>query len=435
MSRFSASIDFQKSVLSAWIFLITTTYLMSQALDVYLFHFWLDIHLVVVAMVLMLLGLIPIIWREVPQCLHSLKFLALILTGWILYLFVNAAMGFNWLTSIIFLFRFIMAVLIAFEIGVCLHTRGNSARYAMFSALLASFAAITLIWYLRYIDPEFLADLVPLLRDFKFHPVESGPRAQGLYVNPNILGFALVIHTAVLIWYGMKNKFLSLVISPTIWLVSLWGVIRTQSRNALIGMVSAGIFALLSYYKEHLSAAPKKNRVLSAVLFLTILASSTLLIIQHNPARWAKTLNQIATTDWRNLNERVIKQKIRQIDAARIEIWKGALRSWEQRPWVGIGLGCFQYVPLPERHFYHAHNFLLNLLVEQGLIGSAFLAAFLAVLVKQMKDWKGIGILACFLFVQLFEDETTSAALPIYMSLILGYCFYLALQKRSSDMV
>ena len=413
-----------------WIFFLTSLYILSQAFDLFLFHCLVDIHLAVVAMVTMLLSLAVLVRRYVLVCLKALKSPLVILSGWGFYLMVNAALGLNWLTSVVFLFRFMTANLIAIEIGILLYHWGKKARYAIGFALLMTFLIITFIWYRRYVDPTFFNELIPLLRDYKIHPVGTGPRAQGLYVNTNILGFVLVIHAALAIWYSLHRKW-SLLILPAIWLLAAYGVMKTQSRNALFGIAWVGLFSTVIYSQRYVSTQKAMVKALLVVASLIFIVACLQPIADSLPRRWHRFLNQLLTFDWAMWDPSIIKQQLQILDKARVDIWQAALNYWMRNPWTGVGLGCFYRLPLTIR-YHHAHNFFLNILVEQGIIGIGFLIAFLAVLVKQMADWRGVGLLACFLCVQLFEDETTSTTLPIYMSLILGYCFWLVLQNQAT---
>lgn len=432
MLFFSAEHKLKDAPPTLWIFFLTSLYILSQAFDFFLFHFLVDIHLAVMAMVTMLLSLAVLVRRYAIECLQALKSPVVILTGWGLYLLVNAALGLNWLTSVVFLFRFIVANLIAIEIGTLLYHWGEKARYAIGIALLMTFLIISFTWYRRYVDPTFLNGLIPLLRDYKIHPVGAGPRAQGLYVNTNILGFVLVIHAALAIWYSLHRKW-SMLILPAVWLLAAYGVMKTQSRNALFGIAWVGLFSTVIYSKRYLSSQKAMVKALLVVAWLILIVACLQPIADSIPRRWHKFLFQLFTFDWAMWDPSIIKQQLQSLDKARVDIWQAALDYWMRNPWTGVGLGCFYHIPLTKR-FFHAHNFLLNTLVEQGLIGIGFLLAFLVVLVRHMQDWRGVGLLACFLSVQIFEDETTSAAMPIYLSLILGYCFWLILQNQRKSL-
>ncbi len=125
---------------------------------------------------------------------------------------------------------------------------------------------------------------------------------------------------------------------------------------------------------------------------------------------------------------RDIERTLNRIDKARLEIWQRSFHYWREKPWTGIGLGSFKYMPA-ERN-YHSHNFLLNVLVEQGLIGFGLFCASIGLLLWQMRSWLGASLLGSYLCVQLFDDMTPDFSFPVYTSFFLGYCFFLILLNR-----
>lgn len=71
----------------------------------------------------------------------------------------------------------------------------------------------------------------------------------------------------------------------------------------------------------------------------------------------------------------------------RWEMWNGALQQWKEKPWTGWGLGSYRLVeekfkyrlePIGgDRYAFHPHNWLIELLVEQGAIGAGLGVLFL----------------------------------------------------------
>jgi O-antigen ligase len=69
----------------------------------------------------------------------------------------------------------------------------------------------------------------------------------------------------------------------------------------------------------------------------------------------------------------------------RFDYWEGALLVAEQEPLVGVGVNNFEYaferLPVPataQRNAIHAHNIVLMLISETGLMGLLSFGAFLA---------------------------------------------------------
>jgi len=118
--------------------------------------------------------------------------------------------------------------------------------------------------------------------------------------------------------------------------------------------------------------------------------------------------------------------------AGRPEIWGNALRAWRDFPLTGVGLNAFEPVSRaryayliapPTWDFVHAHNILLQIGVDLGLVG---LAAFIALLVAlgivglragKLAGWRGRlagGLLASVVAYLAFGliDAITLGAKP-----------------------
>lgn len=569
---------------------VTLVYVMSQAVDLYLFHFIFDIHLPVVAMLVMLTALSIANWRAVFEYLNDLKLLAAIMALWSVYLLVNGFLGEDFRTSIVLLFRFVGSWLIAVQLGIALYVGGEKRWKWVAAALLIGFFLVTLIWYLQSIRSPYLEWLQPGLRD----PAKIQGWG-GLYVNPNILGFALVSHAMAAIWYSLWSP-LSIVIIPVVWLTALAGILQSRSSNSFIGIILVGFLALFAYTQCHWSALPTRRRWLrpaavfaaligicgaGAALFfqpqlqkvlepfqsylgantgwstlpdepegaeiarvydderqshvyelagsglphhyvysfggvvtqegddctlgwrmqfsqpfvLTVSVQTdrgpdellytsprlfidtvyeaglafdlgpgvtdgqwhsvtrdlqadlqkgtpgvTLVGVKSLLVRGAGRIDDIQfsshfhdTFDHRRVwTSHDFERVLSRIDIGRVRIWKRSIGYWKERPWLGIGFGSFQYLP-EERTFFHAHNFLLNLLVEQGLLGLGLLLAFSAVLLWQMKSWVGAALLGSSFGSQLFDNLTLDFSFPIYTSFVLGYCFFLVIGRKANE--
>ena len=572
------------------IFLVSSFYILSQAVDVYLFHFIFDIHLAVIAMLVMFVTLSIINAQARVEYICHFKYLIAIAVLWSFYLLVNGLVGANPRTSVVLLSRFVGTWLIASQLAVFLYVGGKRAWNVISLALLVTFFLISGIWYLQSIDAHFFEWLRPKLRNPSLIKDWGG-----LYVNPNVLGFALASHAALVIWYTL-GQLRSIIIIPLIWLMALTGIFNSRSTNAFVGIMAVGAFGLFAYY-QHQSIMPSRHsrffRFALPIVVLITLIGFTLTsqkrldrvmdrfmglpetfwgwsikgaILSQSPTEgicrvydetresyviafsepelsapytyefasspiadnsshiafeWSMSSSEpcaitimvgtsqgrkellysssIAQADkicksclnldlgakfadgkWHTISRdlqqdlrrflpnaeilevsairvqgkgriddikigaefietfesktetflRDIKRTLNRIDKDRIEIWERSFHYWLQKPWIGIGFGSFKYMRAEKN--YHSHNFLLNTLVEQGLIGFGLLCAFIGVLVWQMKSWLGASLLGSFLCMQLFDDMTPDFSFPVYTSFILGYCFFLILLNRGN---
>lgn len=76
-------------------------------------------------------------------------------------------------------------------------------------------------------------------------------------------------------------------------------------------------------------------------------------------------------------------------------LWQVAIDAWKTSPWFGLGANAFLF--LPDRpHGVHPHNFLIQLLLEWGIVGlSLFLLLFVTA--------------CCLPLVQVFKEKTITA--------------------------
>lgn len=412
--------DRKKLLRTGALFALTSFYLLSQAADVYVFHLGVDIYLARLAMLAMAGGLALLIRGRVLECLRPLRGLLIIASIWTIYLLINAVFGLNLRTSLELLLRFSGTWIIAFEIAVLLRVSDRNALAAMGWALLVGMVVLALIRVLDAAGVAWLDWLRGRIRNAR----PRSARAQGLYVNPNILGMVTVFHAAVLIWYTLHRR-RSLLIIPCTWLTALWVVLQSESRSALIGWIGLCLLSSLAYWKAFLTQAGKPTRTaifLSALVLMLVLIAITL----YSSPRFSTLAAAVFRMDRPQTAWPDFRLDPASIDPARVYIWQTAVRIWTEQPWLGIGLGAFKHLPEVGR-FTHAHNFLLTVLVEQGLIGLGFLIALAVLLIRRMRSWVGTSLLACVLCSQLFDDLTPIVAFPIYMALILGYCLFLAL--------
>lgn len=410
------------------VLVMSLAYIMGQAVDVFLFHVGFDIHLPVMTMICMLCGLAFVVRKDLGLCFPHLRSLLFILLAWSVYLIINALMGASPTTSAILLFRFIGAWLIALEIAIFLHTYQERGRYTIGLALCISFLLITLIWYLQSGQSKYLDWLLPLLRDQSLLKQKANIRAQALYMNPNILGFVLVVHASLIIWYTF-NKNYSMFVVLCVWLISFIGILKTGSRNALIGIVAVLVFGMFCYAGLYFKFLSSRTRIIIILSVFTV-AGSQIYLFRNHLDRIQHTTAIVSSLDWSALNKEYLDRKLGEIDTARIQIWKHCWRLWQKKPCVGIGIGTFRY-QIGAETFYHCHDFLLTTLVEQGILGVIFIIAFLSVLLMQMSQpWIGLGLLGCFSSTLIFDDKIWDFSLPVYASLTFGYCFFLVLSKK-----
>lgn len=135
-------------------------------------------------------------------------------------------------------------------------------------------------------------------------------------------------------------------------------------------------------------------------------------------------------------------------DSQRIGIWKSCIDMWLKKPILGLGAGTepihqqlLNNYDIPRTH---AHNLFLEMLVEGGIIGGAFVVIIIALIVRNIvkivklkdKKYRGYGIcysasLIAFCIASITEFTLQSAKELMMFFFVLG--FIEATYRLSSD--
>ena len=219
----------------ALIFACISFYILSSSANILLFHFVIDINLAKIGMLVTFLAFFPFSFYEIKKYLLTEKIISFFLLFWLLYLIINSYLSFFSGVSFKFLLRIIGCWLIALQIAVLLYKHDRNYQNTIMYSLLFSFLVITLIWNLHLRIPEILVWFKQRM------PNQSYGRLTGLYINPNELGHALVIHSFVLFWFIKHRIYLTLSIIP----LAFWGVYLSGSRNSFIALLIVSAFGII----------------------------------------------------------------------------------------------------------------------------------------------------------------------------------------------
>lgn len=200
-------------------------------------------------------------------------------------------------------------------------------------------------------DPSF----APLPLRFQLPSLTQGAVLFAETVNPNVLAGAFVLllpfYTAFifqrhqLLYRWLRGMLMIL------WPITVGILFITQSRGALLAAGLAVLIVLSLCYAKVIWLMP---------VFLIMLIGATLWI---GPRPLLDTL--VASSAFGGMD-------------GRIEIWNRALYAFHDFPFTGIGIGTFnKVIPLlypyflwtPEQEIPHAHNLILQVGVDLGLIG------------------------------------------------------------------
>jgi len=216
-------------------------------------------------------------------------------------------------------------------------------------------------------------------------------RAYGTFAQPNpyagYLGLILPLALAVVIWGFidfdpqstlklsiLRSRILRLVFLGLPFGVMLVALFATQSRSAWLGFVAAATVVFAIYNRRTMAILTSIILLATVValvgalnLGLTHVSTSYGVVIQRlAEAGSIFTINDITSIEVTDANFATVE---------RLAHWQAAQEMWRDNPWLGVGFGNYAVVypvyavgrwldPLG-----HAHNYLLNIGAEAGLVG------------------------------------------------------------------
>lgn len=193
--------------------------------------------------------------------------------------------------------------------------------------------------------------------------VASG-RATGAFHHPNVLAFFLVLTLPVAIGLAARGSGVRRTLMIVAAVAIFAGLLLTLSRSGLIG-AAASLIVLLWW--------PPFRRVISVSLVgVLIFASLNAGAISNNKevSLVRERVSTVSSTETRQ-------------DNPRTKIYKATLAIIPAYPFLGVGQGNFSIVSpqyglldIGGLHYDHAHDILLTIAAESGLIGLALFIAF-----------------------------------------------------------
>ncbi|MBP7811355.1 MAG: O-antigen ligase family protein [Candidatus Moranbacteria bacterium] len=308
-----------------------------------------------------------------------------------------------------------LALARSFVLGACLSAVTGVLQVV--SQLLIPVEAL-FAWWTRALLPFFLGDtFAAVVAEYPSLLVnisgETVMRASAFFPDPHMHGFFLGLALPFAIFFALNDK-------TAFW---KWGAgilcvadLLTFSRGAYLGLAFAcvGVMAYLVFQKK---GSVRK-------LFIGICFAITVFLIP-NPVTerfWSSFSRQDGSV------------------VARLELYQGAVFSIGERPWIGVGLGNYPLVVKPSaerRDPIYVHNLWLDLAVEIGIIGTAFLLLFVLRTLwieytrfRQGSEWLSLAVLGSLLiFFGHSLVETPIFSVQVLPVLLL----VLALGNRSYD--
>lgn len=228
--------------------------------------------------------------------------------------------------------------------------------------------------------------------DFKFFA--QGPNPASTFINRNFFGEFLVctLPFSVLLLSRLKDR-TSVFLQTFSLAFNVVALLMTGTRSALLGLLLLAILvpAVLLLFGKQFTSSGWTHRHVAAVVALFIISVASIGSIDSGNLAITKESGPV------NALERAFKRTLSITHSAeytagsfsiRARMWTATARMMLDNPITGVGAGAWE-VQVPryqdansqiETDFY-AHNDLLQLLAEYGLLGWLFLIALLAYLV------------------------------------------------------
>ncbi len=324
--------------------------------------------------------------------------------------------------KIIFLFSFFPIIFILISIFRTIpHSRKNILRWSILGAVAISVVGI-FQFLLQFIFPlNFVLNIWALITPpflggtFSASVIAHNSwlvhvghydlmRAIAFFPDPHIFAFYLELIAPFSIGMFLKTN-------KKIWIlcffIILFADFLTFSRGGYIGIISGMIIGIMLLWSKI-----KTNTRHFIVLFCISLFF--LLMLPGNPIteRFFSSFDSLDTSN-----------------THRIELWTTALHSVIERPFIGTGLGAYPITINPQATYrtpIYAHNLLLDIAVELGIIGlflfcGIFFTLFFT-LYKNRHDYIALFAiisLGSFFFHSIFDTPLFSVhVFPILLFII-----------------
>jgi O-antigen ligase len=194
--------------------------------------------------------------------------------------------------------------------------------------------------------------------------IASG-RAQGTFAHPNVFAFYLILSLAPSIALAGRGpqwrRLLMLGCAGAI----LAGLLLTLARGGIIGG-AVSLLVLLAW-------APFRRVAFALLIVLAVFAAFNFNSLQN--AQEVKIVSQ-------RLSTLSSQQGVR--ENPRVRIWSKTFPMISNHPWFGVGEGNYPIwspryglLDIGGLHYDHAHDLLLTIAAETGLIGLALFIAFM----------------------------------------------------------
>jgi putative inorganic carbon (HCO3(-)) transporter len=271
----------------------------------------------------------------------------------------------------------IVLAILAFALVSTLQAREPSAamttttRYASFALVYVIFTQLGHDRILQRRIAWTLAITCSIAAGLGLNEYFSGREQLATLPNTNSNDFAFILATSLplMFWLLGRHRTLRPLLLGMIGLVFA-ATLLSLSRGALVGLGAGLAFLLLT----------DRRRIQLTLTAGALATIGVLLVVHSNPQRFQQAL--------------LLKQQVAQQNVAtRFEAWGAAARLATDHPLLGVGPGNFQFYfnkltgnPVGTLTLTVAHNALLDVGAELGLVAMCLLALYLLLVFARLTD-------------------------------------------------
>ncbi|MGN0796557.1 MAG: O-antigen ligase family protein [Christensenellales bacterium] len=262
--------------------------------------------------------------------------------------------------------------------------------YFIMYGLLSILFSMTIDDYYAFIKQNSICSLLVFLAYVSIPIIGYDKLGMGNYMD---FGFGVALPVYMSLYIGrhvIKEK--KLIFFELICLIEL---VLYANRSCFLSVIFIWIMYFLIF---------KKKRIKDYVFMFAIIVG--LAIIINNFKDIVLWINkevfvkyEIEFRFWQKIRYFAISSDWNRLFSGRIEIWQNVIEMISQRPWTGWGLGYFESV---YGHGYYAHNIVLEIAVEIGIIGATIIGVlFLYMTVTAFRKADRVSAMALLLFLCL----------------------------------
>lgn len=147
-------------------------------------------------------------------------------------------------------------------------------------------------------------------------------------------------------------------------------ILLSNSRGPLLASVVSILSVSLLIFKA------RKAKILFLLALLAIVLSALFSLVPSLDLHRYERLSLLLSAWWES--GEIDEQLLRSATAGRTDIWRASVQRWTSSPIIGVGLGNYGDAKF-------AHNFILETLLELGVVGLCILLGFFGGVVRQLR--------------------------------------------------